>query len=71
MKDFGAPNTFRGGYSGVRAARPVYARGAVGGTVPATLSLTLGAPASFGAFTPGVTKTYTASTDGQRDLDRG
>jgi hypothetical protein len=30
--------------------------------VPATLSLTLGAPASFGAFTPGVTKDYTAST---------
>jgi hypothetical protein len=36
--------------------------GDVGGTVPATLSLTLGAPASFGAFTPGVARTYTAST---------
>ena len=36
--------------------------GTVGGNVPATLSLTLGAPASFGAFTPGVTKDYTAST---------
>ena len=34
----------------------------VGGTVPATLSLTLGAPATFGAFTPGVAKDYTAST---------
>jgi hypothetical protein len=34
----------------------------VGGTVPATLSLSLGAPASFGAFTPGVEKTYDAST---------
>ncbi len=34
----------------------------VGGTVPATLALTLGAPASFGAFTPGITNTYTAST---------
>ncbi len=34
----------------------------VGGTVPATLSLTLGAPASFGAFTPGVAKDYSAST---------
>jgi uncharacterized protein (TIGR03118 family) len=33
-----------------------------GGTVPATLSLTLGTPASFGAFTPGVGKDYTAST---------
>ena len=34
----------------------------VGGTVPATLALTLGAPATFGAFTPGVAATYTAST---------
>ena len=32
------------------------------GTVPATLSLTLGTPASFGPFTPGVTKTYEAAT---------
>jgi hypothetical protein len=32
------------------------------GTVPPTLLLSLGAPASFGAFTPGVAKTYTAST---------
>jgi hypothetical protein len=30
--------------------------------VPATLSLTLGAPAQFGAFTPGVQRTYLAST---------
>ena len=35
-------------------------RGRRGGTVPATLALTLGAPASFGAFTPGVAKDYTA-----------
>jgi hypothetical protein len=34
----------------------------IGGTVPPTLALTLGAPASFGAFTPGVDRTYTAST---------
>jgi aminopeptidase N len=34
----------------------------VSGTVPATLALTLGAPVSFGIFTPGVEKTYTAST---------
>ena len=36
--------------------------GGASGSVPATLSLTLGAPASFGAFTPGVAKTYDAST---------
>ncbi len=36
--------------------------GGAGGSVPATLALTLGTPASFGAFTPGVEKTYTAST---------
>jgi hypothetical protein len=36
--------------------------GTVGGTVPATLSLTLGPPATFGAFTPGVARDYTATT---------
>jgi hypothetical protein len=33
-----------------------------GGTVPATLALELGAPASFGAFTPGLGKDYFATT---------
>jgi LmbE family N-acetylglucosaminyl deacetylase len=36
--------------------------GDVGGTVPATLSLTLGPAASFGAFTPGIAKDYFAQT---------
>jgi hypothetical protein len=36
--------------------------GAVGGTVPATLSLTLGPPAAFGTFTPGVDGVYDGST---------
>jgi hypothetical protein len=36
--------------------------GGVGGSVGATLALTLGGNASFGAFTPGVAKDYTAST---------
>ena len=40
----------------------VGAEGTVGGTVPPTLSLTLGAPANFGAFTPGIDSDYTAST---------
>jgi hypothetical protein len=47
-----------GGCSDYGADQP----GEGGGTVPATLSLTLGAPASFGQFAPGVTKDYTAST---------
>ena len=34
------------------------------------LSLTLGTPAGFGAFTPGVAKDYTRVDDGQRDLQR-
>jgi hypothetical protein len=37
--------------------------GGAGGSVPATLSLTLGPAASFGAFTPGVAKDYMATTD--------
>jgi LmbE family N-acetylglucosaminyl deacetylase len=37
--------------------------GGIGGTVPATLSLTLGAPATFGAFTPGVARDYFATTN--------
>ena len=40
----------------------------VGGTVPATLSLTLGAPASFGDFMPGVARDYDASTTATVDL---
>lgn len=36
--------------------------GTVGGNVPATLALSLGAPASFGAFQPGVARDYFADT---------
>jgi hypothetical protein len=39
-----------------------FALGSVGGTVPATLALTVGPAASFGAFTPGVTQDYSAQT---------
>ena len=38
------------------------ANGGASGAVPATLSLTIGAPATFGAFTPGVARDYFAST---------
>jgi hypothetical protein len=52
-----------GGPSGLAAATGTgYAEAPVSGTVPATLSLTLGAPASFGAFTPGVDRDYFATT---------
>jgi hypothetical protein len=37
-------------------------KGTAGGVVAPTLALTLGAPASFGSFTPGVDKAYTADT---------
>ena len=40
----------------------VAAEAPVGGSVPATLALTMGAPASFGAFMPGVAREYTAPT---------
>jgi len=46
----------------VQVGRLVLADAPVGGTVPATLALTLGAPASFGAFQPGVAHDYAAST---------
>ncbi|WP_157591979.1 M14 family zinc carboxypeptidase [Solirubrobacter soli] len=40
--------------------RSLCTQGGVGGSVPSTLALTLGAPASFGAFTPGIAKEYDA-----------
>ena len=44
--------------------------GGVGGTVPATLSLTMGAAASFGTFQPGVGRDVHGVDDRDRDLDR-
>jgi uncharacterized protein (TIGR03118 family) len=52
------PNGETAGVFGRIHANPL----GVGGTVPATLSLTLGAPATFGAFTPGLAMDYSAST---------
>ena len=42
-----------------------------GGTVAPTLALSLGAPAAFAPFVPGVANTYTRIDDGQRHLHRG
>jgi carboxypeptidase T len=41
--------------------RSLCTQGGVGGSVPSTLALTLGAPATFGAFTPGIAKEYDAT----------
>jgi|GEM_PF-6436893 len=41
---------------------PVQEQSGVGGTVPATLALSLGGPATFGAFMPGVDRDYDTST---------
>jgi beta-glucosidase len=48
-------------FDSFRVANTAVATGPVGGTVPPTLALSLGAPASFAAFTPGVAKDYTNS----------
>jgi hypothetical protein len=51
----------KGNVSAVREQQ-LFIGSPVGGTVPATLSLTLGTPAAFGAFTAGIDREYTAST---------
>ncbi|MDA0168390.1 Ig-like domain repeat protein [Solirubrobacter taibaiensis] len=48
--------------SGSTAYSASSTNGTVGGSVPATLSLSLGAPASFGAFVPGRDGTYSAQS---------
>jgi amidase len=45
-----------------RLAYVTTAGGSAAGTVAATLALTMGAPGSFGAFTPGVARDYAAAT---------
>jgi hypothetical protein len=69
ISDYGAENHVGGPKTGtcsaLTGAPPLVETpvgGTVGGAVPATLSLTLGAPASFGAFVPGAAKEYTATT---------
>ena len=51
-----------GSYAVTLTPMAVDGSGGVGGSVPATLSLTLGTAASFGAFTPGLAHDYIAST---------
>jgi hypothetical protein len=58
----GAVTAAYGGDGDFTASATTLSAATVGGSVPATLSLQLGAPASFGAFAPGVDGDYTAST---------
>jgi hypothetical protein len=51
-----------GGCDGAKVTYSGTADGSAGGTVPATLSLTVGSAATFGQFLPGVSNTYSAST---------
>jgi hypothetical protein len=50
------------GAGNLTATVEVPVSGSVGGTVPATLALTLGSVPSFGAFVPGLEHDYTAAT---------
>ncbi len=56
------PATMAAYKAAVQVGRLTAVDSTVGASVPAQLSLTLGAPASFGAFTAGVAKDYLAST---------
>jgi hypothetical protein len=62
VKDQGTPSISRYQRVVVTVVSQTEATGDVGGTVSPTLSLTLGAPATFGPFTPGMAKDYSAST---------
>jgi hypothetical protein len=62
VTDAGTPPLTRYQRVVVTVVSKTEAQGQAGGTVPATLSLALGAPVSFGAFTPGVARDYFAST---------
>ena len=59
----------RGGTADADAASRTR-RGRVGGSVPATLSLSLGAPATFGAFMPGVAQDVHGGDHRERHLHR-
>ena len=68
----GSPTTSRATCPAVRSQKfipHVNADGTVTGTVPATLSLAVNPSTTFGAFTPGVTRTYLTSLGAHRDLD--
>ncbi|MDA0138816.1 nucleoside hydrolase-like domain-containing protein [Solirubrobacter deserti] len=60
VKDAGTPALTR--YQRVVVTVGTNVPGTVGGTVPATLSLSLGAAPTFDPFLPGVPKEYTATT---------
>ncbi|MDA0181892.1 M64 family metallo-endopeptidase [Solirubrobacter phytolaccae] len=63
VKDFGAANKLGSSYSGCALASSVGGETTPSGTVPATLSLSLGTIPSLGSFVPGVAREYTATTE--------
>ncbi|MDA0181507.1 M14 family zinc carboxypeptidase [Solirubrobacter phytolaccae] len=54
---------FKGNLSAVKTKAFGFTEGTVGGTVPATLSLSLSGPTTLGPFVPGVAKEYTATSE--------
>ena len=67
----GTSSDLKVGFDYFRIATSATATGAAGGTVPATLALTMGAPASFGAFTPGRREGLHSVHHRRRGLHRG
>ena len=65
------PEAMAAAKAAVQVGKRTDVDGSVGGTVPATLALTLGAPATFGAFTPGRRQGLHGDDAGQRDLHGG
>jgi hypothetical protein len=56
------PYTTATAHGTIRVLASTTVPGVISGTVPPTLSLSLGAPAAFGTFMPGVARTYSATT---------
>lgn len=63
VKDFGAANQLGSSYSGCALASSVGGESTPSGTVPATLSLSLGTIPSLGSFVPGSEREYTSTAE--------
>ncbi|RKQ87099.1 IgA peptidase M64 [Solirubrobacter pauli] len=61
VKDFGAANRLGSSYSGCALASSVGGESTPSGSVPATLSLSIGTIPSLGSFVPGAEREYTST----------